>query len=110
MARVGTAPQGAQEAPVQTEQTVMSVAREALDDAGGDVVKATEIMAAQITFHPHLYRALMDPLVRTACYEAVARICQGRRQTIWNTRQPSASEQKGRVIALADRKSTRLNS
>lgn len=92
----------AQAALKDTEElTIPVTAREALDAADGDVVKATEIMTARVLKDPTLYRPLMDPLVKNACYSAITAQCHSQRRTIWNAAQPSAEHQRNRVVALA---------
>jgi hypothetical protein len=56
--------------------TPASVARQALDDAVGDLVKATDIMVSAVRANPSLYRALMDPLVKNACYVEIRKECR----------------------------------
>lgn len=85
----------------QEEQTAREVAIDALAANGGDVLRATEWMIERVGKSRALYRSLMDPLVKTACYETIASVCRKNRSTIWNTQQPTAEEQRGRVIALA---------
>jgi hypothetical protein len=57
-------------------QTPASVAELALRDAAGDVVKATDIMVTAVRANPLLYRALMDPLVKNACYVEIRKQCR----------------------------------
>lgn len=81
--------------------TIPDTARDALDAADGDVVRATEIMHGRVLRDPTLYRPLMDPLVKTACYQAIRSQCKQTRRALWTTEQPTAENQRGRVIALA---------
>ena len=81
--------------------TISRVARESIVAGGGDAVKATAIMFNRIMKDPELYRLLMNPLAQTACYDAI-RLCQRHsRSVIWHTTQPSAEDERGRIIALA---------
>jgi hypothetical protein len=59
-----------------SELSPESVAERALDEAGGNAAKATEIMVAAVRANPLLYRALMDPLVKNACYVAIRKECR----------------------------------
>lgn len=77
------------------------VARQALTDAKGDVVRATELMVGRVLRDQTLYRQLLDPLARTACYDVIRQICRSDRRAIWNSAQPSTDDQRARVIALA---------
>jgi hypothetical protein len=88
----------AHEAPART---VSSVAADCLAQADGNVLKATDLFV-QVTASDHLlYRELMDPLHRSACYAAVTSCCRTERGVIWNAPQPSVDERRGQVIALA---------
>lgn len=90
-------------APVADDDalTIPSTAREALEATGGDVVRATELMVARVMKDPTLYRPLMDPLVKSACYDAIARQCHQERRAIWHAKQPDPAAQRGGVVALA---------
>jgi hypothetical protein len=77
--------------------TPASLARQALGDAAGDVVKATEIMVTAVRANPALYRALMDPLVKNACYVEIRKECG--RQNL-----PSAGEPRKQMEAKAKRR------
>lgn len=83
------------------ELTIPSTARHALETASGDVVKATEIMAARVAKDPTLYRHLMDPLVKNACYDAISQQCHRERRAIWHAKQPTTEAARGRILALA---------
>ena len=63
------------------EPTPASVAERALREAAGDVVKATDIMVAAIRANPSLYRALMDPLIKNACYVEIRKECRRQHQS-----------------------------
>ena len=84
------------------ELTIPATARDALAAAAGDVVKATEIMLGRVLNDPTLYRPLMDPLVKSACYDAITSQCKQDRRAIWHAAQPSNETQRGRILALAN--------
>lgn len=81
--------------------TPARIATEALQQSNNDVVRATHIMVARISKDQSLYRMLMDPLVKTACYDAIRKICRGNREAIWLMPQPSNTQEHENVIALA---------
>lgn len=74
----------------------------ALGKAKGDVQKATRALAAQVRSDDKLYRAVMDSLVDTACYDLVASVCRAQRRKIWSPPAPPAgqSDDRARVVAL----------
>jgi hypothetical protein len=81
--------------------SVADVARESLEDAGGDVIRATDAMVAVVQKDQRLFRDLMSPLVKSACYAAVRSQCRAQRRTIWHAAQPSADSERAKVVALA---------
>ncbi len=92
-----------QAAPIvesEDELTIPVAARSALEQAEGDVVKATGILVARVAKDPTLYKPMMDPFIKTACYQAITSQCQQQRRTIWNSKQPTAEQQRDRVVAL----------
>lgn len=82
---------------MRDEPTLGSVAREALDDAKGNVLSATGIMTNRMMTDTALYRLLMFDVIRTACYAAVTAQARAERRVIWHSKQPTIEEQKGRV-------------
>jgi hypothetical protein len=84
-----------------TEPTIALVAREALDIAGGNALKATELMVERVESDGRLYRLLMDPLVRLACYNVVSQQIRSKRKAVYKTKQPSKKKAKASVAALA---------
>lgn len=83
------------------EITPSHIAAEALQKANNDVVKATDIMVARVNKDEILYRLLMDPLLKTACYNTITGVCRSRRQNIWTMPQPSSEEARENVVSLA---------
>lgn len=81
--------------------TISATARTALEKANGDVIAATELMVGWVKKDPTLYKPLMDPLVKDACYDVIRSACQRERRAIWQMKQPSAEDQRNRVVALA---------
>jgi hypothetical protein len=80
---------------------IQRLAAKVLSDADGDVQSATEALVKVIKKDPQLYRALMDPLVREACYSKVREICRSNRQSVWNTSQPTPVTGQQAISALA---------
>jgi hypothetical protein len=81
--------------------TVATVARDALDAAKGNALQATEIMVDRVQGNFALYRALMDPLLRESCYNAISAQIRAKRQKVYNTPQPSKAKARASVAALA---------
>lgn len=57
----------------------------AMEQADGDVLKATEILEAQARSNMDVWRELTDTLLRTACYDACRAVCRSERRIIWNS-------------------------
>ena len=85
-----------EEAPV-----LAAIAAEELTRADGDVQSAVAAMTDLVLSDDVLFRALMEPLTRQACYALVSRVCRARRQTVWRSRQPSRRTARRGVRALA---------
>jgi hypothetical protein len=81
--------------------TISEIATNALAAADGDVVRATDAMVTAVMNSKVLYRSLMDPLVKQACYDAIRGQCRAQRRVIWETPQPSASSTRDRIGGLA---------
>jgi len=54
--------------------TVMGIARECYDASNDDARAATNLMVQRVFEDDELFQALMSPLVRRACYDAIASI------------------------------------
>ncbi len=86
---------------------VGTAAREALDQANGDLVAATAIMEAAVHRSPRLRKDLTEPLIRDACYDAVRMVMRKQRHSVWNapTSKPvdlkAQAEHRQRVVHLA---------
>ncbi|GJD92941.1 hypothetical protein [Methylobacterium iners] len=63
---------------------VADAAKQAFEEAGGDVRAATAKLEARVRAEYGLREALTDPLISNACYEAVRRQVQGARKAVWN--------------------------
>lgn len=61
---------------------------------------ATERVFAAVAKDADLYGFLANPLVKTACFEAVGNAMRARRRVVWAMPQPSAVEARERVTAL----------
>lgn len=65
------------------EAPVSAIAQQCLRDAGGDIHKAQKLLEGLVRGHPPLYRNLMDPLLATACYDAITKVIRADRQKVW---------------------------
>jgi hypothetical protein len=86
---------------VISDPTPTTIARASLAEAEGDVLRATDIMVEHVMSDTRLYKILMDPLVKTACYDAIKTQCGHQSRRIWESFQPSADAFRERVKALA---------
>lgn len=89
----------AAKAPAKPE-TVGDIAKRLMAEHD-DVRAATEDMVDLVQSDTALYRELMDPLVRTACYSAITAACRRERKTIWTARNYDKAGNGGRVETLA---------
>lgn len=62
---------------------VAEQAEHCLDICNGDVSKATELMRQRINEDRDLFNELVEPLVKAACYTAVAARIRARREHVW---------------------------
>jgi hypothetical protein len=60
---------------VISDPTPTMIARASLAEAEGDVLRATDIMVERVMSDTRLYKILMDPLVKTACFDAIKTQC-----------------------------------
>lgn len=72
------------------------------DDAISRVRAATDALYRRVMRNRTLYRALMDPLVRDACYMQVSKLARSDRRIVWNNLPVSKSEDRRRITALSD--------
>jgi hypothetical protein len=86
---------------VISDPTPTMIARASLAEAEGDVLRATDIMVERVMSDTRLYKILMDPLVKTACYDAIKTQCGHQSRRFWEAFQPSADAFRERVKALA---------
>lgn len=63
--------------------SVYAISRSILEECGGDVVSATDKMERRVRAERDLFYALMDPLVRKACYDVLREVVRDERRTIW---------------------------
>lgn len=81
--------------------TIQEVAAASYKKAKGDILKATDIMEKTIMSDVELYRLLMDPLVRGACYDQVRLQARQTRGRVWESPQPTAAESRAAVESAA---------
>lgn len=67
-----------------TRDLVAEAAKQAFDQAGGDVRAATAAFERSVRSSRSLRDALTEPLISQACYDAIRRQCQGARKAVWN--------------------------
>lgn len=81
--------------------TLRSHAAAALAAAGGNVSAATAALAERAMNDKAFLRAYYSEVIQTACYEAVASCVRQERRAVWTTPQPSTTERRAQVTALA---------
>lgn len=99
---------------VETEMTalkeekkdfVAEAAKAAFDAANGDVQIATKAFEQTVRGNRDLRDQLLDPLVSTACYDAIRRVCHQERRQVWKApvHQPAVyrGSDAARVVQLA---------
>lgn len=57
----------------------------AMEQANGDVIKATEILEDQARGDVAIWKVLTEGLLRNACYDACRAICRSERKIIWES-------------------------
>lgn len=66
-------------------KTARELAQEAMDQCGGDVLVATELLEGMANNDADVWHALTADRLKTACYDACRGICRGERRVIWNS-------------------------
>ena len=77
------------------------VAQECLDEADGDLTKATNLLQARVESDMDLYKQLLGHLVRQACYGEVDRLRRRHNQKCVGTPQPPPERERDRLRASA---------
>lgn len=85
----------------EPELKVSDIAEAAVDAADGEILKAARLMEQEVLADPQKYRALMDPLVASACHQAVAGVVRQTREKIWTAPNYTAGGNGHRVHVLA---------
>lgn len=62
---------------------VAAVAQKCLRDSGNDIHAAQKMMEDMVNGHPPLFHNLMQPLVATACYDALRGVIRTDRKKVW---------------------------
>lgn len=89
----------ASKAKIDPKPLISQAARDALDKAGGDIAAAVDVMHRTMRSDRALYAAVMEPLERSACYEAIASIIRQSRAKVWQAPN-AAADTGGRILAL----------
>lgn len=85
----------------ERESRVTVIARDALRTAGGEVQRATKLMAKQVRANPALLRELMNDMIEVACYQEIGRLVRGDRAIVWTAPNYDKGGNGERVKALA---------
>lgn len=86
---------------IKPEVKIRELAGLMLESANGDVIEAAKLMEHEVQADDVKYRALMDPLLATACYAAVSQACRGARRDVWTAPNYTAGGNGDRVHAMA---------
>jgi hypothetical protein len=78
---------------------IEKLAAKILNDAG-NVQAATETLVKVIQKDQHLYRVLMGPSLRQACYAEIRKVCRANHRAVW-VNPPSPVTEQQRIAALA---------
>lgn len=76
------------------QPNLAEIARKHLTKAKNDVAEATSTMAEEIQDDDKLFRTLMTPHLRNACYDVIRGLVRGDRGKVWVMPQPTAAEEK----------------
>jgi hypothetical protein len=92
------------------EELLQQLARDALKLNKGNVLPATDYLLARVTKDDHLFRALMRPLARQACYDLVRSFSRKNRNQVSRDADIRIANvgQRQRVEALAAGTATTL--
>lgn len=74
--------------------------KQAFDASGGDVVRASQMLAEMATQNQELYLLLTESYLKQACYDSVRKHCQSVRARIWNAPNYEQSGKNSKVRAL----------
>ena len=85
----------------QQDIDLKTLAADALEQAGGNVVEATNILESWAVESWDVYRAVTERLLRQGCYSAVSGICRRNREAIWYSPGYDAQQKGDRVHAHA---------
>jgi hypothetical protein len=86
-------------------ETVAYHARAALKQANGNLEEAARILESNVRTNERLWRALLEPLVRDACYFAVSKQQREVRERVWSPAPPRpgvTGESRARILAAAN--------
>ena len=88
--------------PISRGYTINLAAKKAMDAAGGVVLKAATILESMIRNDSDLRDAILEPLIKTACYTAVSAINRTERRRVWDTPKFAPGSKADRLDALAE--------
>ena len=73
---------------------------EAIEASEGSVLEATNILVEAAENNKELFKHIMDPILRTACYNIIRSHIRAERKIVWMAPNYSASGNGERVVAL----------
>jgi hypothetical protein len=100
-AQAAPAPRGQGGSRKSKRERIVELAEKCLADADGNALDATALMEEIVSDDASLFRELMMPLLRTACYDAVGSVIRSTRSQIWNAPNHDPGGRGARVHALA---------
>lgn len=84
------------------KEKLKQLAKACLSKAHNDIPEATTRMVTTISRDDRLYKALMDPLLREACYTIISGERRQQNGIVWRTHQPTAEEVRKGMTAAAE--------
>ena len=92
----------------QDEETVATAAGRAMAEANGDIAAAAKRLQDWVRKNHTLKRALLDPLIEYACYNAVRRQLGEGRRKVWNAPKPVEGMSQADKVAILARSNLML--
>ena len=87
----------------QAEVNIPELAKSFLEKSGGNTVEAVQQLERYALQDVDVSSALLSPLLRQACYDAIRAVCRKERRAIWTAPNYSKGGNGGRVHEHASR-------
>ena len=77
-------------------------AKAALNEAGGNVRQATDILVARAIEDREFLQQHFHEVIRRACYDAVAACVRQERRAVWVMPQPTTEQRRRQIVSMAE--------